>query len=172
MSGALSVFLTLLGALTPTFWIAAGLCLFVAMFRVWWKEYQRSEELLQRETQWRESQKAVDELARLRVEGVQLSTRKIISEDGLLQWQGEHRTWIRLVVDLLDLRFTAAVRMRFVHLGSLRDRGFSHFFNSTHNSELLALDRRLQVLDETIGAGIAFVRRETGPDGVDRDSVT
>ena len=92
----------------------------------------------------------VDELAQLRVDGLQLLNTVLKSAAQLPAWIQAERKWFGSVVALMQNSVTKAERLKFEHLGPLKSRDYYHAVNPDHNLELQILGRRLEILDKII----------------------
>ena len=119
-------------------------------------EREELEAKLSRFEQETDPQEAVDGLARLRADGVQLFARTIALAEFDV-WMEKEREWESSVSAFLRAKFTEASRLRFENLGSLPRKLFPVSLNPEHEYQLLMLDRRLEILDDIINSQTAIM---------------
>jgi len=95
--------------------------------------------------------RAVDRLAELRAEGVNvLLNRSISSPAGLQKWVSDKDVWRGEVIAVLRATFRAAVVHRFATLGVLDGKTFPSAYTYDHNWHLNMLAKELHILEEII----------------------
>lgn len=104
-----------------------------------------------------QQQKAVDELARLRHEGVQLYARVLASVD-VKSWVTECDGWRKRVLVVLTRDFEYAVAEWFEDLGAFPIETFLHVVSDEHRHQLNMLAHSLRVLESIIDRNTRFAR--------------
>ena len=107
-------------------------------------------------TKDREARQAiVDQLADFRVEACNLLAKRVRSDADYVAWQLEANAWAEQVGPVLEANFELAVRRKFDFVGMHAVHVVANAYNDGHNQGMVILDRKVKVLEDIIGDGIA-----------------
>ena len=167
------ILLTVVGLLAPGsssqfpqlgWWVIAPLVV-VFLFAILKANYDRlrlqeqhTESLAQQLERHEERQGAVNELARLRNDGVQIYAEQISGPVQLVDWYKKVEAWRDSVKAHLAAHFTEAIQLNFDAIGELPSKTFKHQVDAMHSTWLAALVYRLDMLKKITEQNTATFR--------------
>ena len=100
------------------------------------------------------SQRALNELARLRNEGIEkIYNMKVSNSTELTDWIGKRDVWERNVIEHVRKNFPESDYLRLSHLGLVIPTGFPGIeFNSDHQTQLSFFAARVRVIEELLSS--------------------
>ena len=160
-----SLIVLLLGASVPVLkrlelsgWYAlipvGGLFLW-AVLRANYRHAQNLVDQVERSKDRKARQAVVDRLANFRMDVCNLLAQHVRSDADYVGWQLEANAWAERVGPILEANFPLAVRRKFAFVGLHALPVIANAHNDGHNRGMAILDRKVKVLEDIIGDGIA-----------------
>lgn len=114
----------------------------------------------------RDLQKSIDELSKLRSEGITTLYAVTPTTKNFSIWLEKFHNWETRVIELMKLRFTSAIVDLFSELGAIPSINFSQvsedpLISRQHAKQLQILAKELSVLEKVIQTGTQLVNEPT-----------